>query len=406
MRTIATLATILLLLGCAEDNPFKADPEVQWEGGESHPHIEGIGTESGGMGSFLLSDLDPDVPGIQDAVMIEFDKTMDPSTIVSGAFQMEETFPGSGPVDLQDVQYYPEIRRAVLTATFSDDTGYLLTIPAGSVLDIAGMQMDPNRNAVYDGPPWDDVRGAFAAGAGQLPDISTPIIDNKVPNNGGKTDFLPDIWVSFIDGPMDVSDLTLNNFTLVRTSDSSEVPLQLLNASATMIIARPQDSLEYGTRYTVRLSAQLADSSGNSLDTNGDGYVWPDEPDLVWDFQMIDDSTTTSTPPTLGDATLMPGGLSVRIEFQESLTGDQVDMDETTFTASNIQLMDGEGSIPLDFETGADPSAVECLLQRQPAGPVTLYISCNVADEYGNLFDGDNNGLGGNPEEDDWWGVL
>jgi hypothetical protein len=406
MKRILLSTMILFLLGCAEDNPFKADPEVEWEGGGQHPHVEAVGTESGGMGTIQLSDVDPSRQGIQDAVWITFDKDMDDATFTASGFQMQETYPGTSTMTFENIDYDAQTRTVMLSGTFSDDTAYLLTIGAGALLDIVGLELDPNRNALYDGSPWDDDRFAFVAGTAVLTDITTPIVDNKAPNNGGKTELRPDIFVSFIDGPMDVSYLTLGNYSLVRTSDSASVPLQVVEATSTRIVARPVDSLDWGERYTVRLSSQIADSSGNMLDTNGDGYVWPDEPDLVWDFQMADDSTTSNMPPTLQQAFLMPGNQSVWISFEESLTGDYVEMDASTFIAGYIQVIDAQGSVPIDFRTVSDPSSVECVLQRAVQAPVTLYISASVADVNGNLFDGDNNGLGGTPGEDDWSGVL
>ena len=81
-------------------------------------------------------------------------------------------------------------------------------------------------------------------------------------------------------------------------------------------------------------------------------------------------------------------------------------MDAATFIAANIQVIDSNGSIPIVFETGADPGAVNCLLQRSTEGTATLYVSYKVADEYGNLLDSNHNGLGGTPGEDDYSEVL
>jgi len=96
MKITVAIAIVLLLLACAKDNPFKAEPDVQWQGGNAHPHIEATGTESGGPGSTQLTDLDPDLNKVQDAIYLTFDKDMDPATIVASSFVMEKTDPGSG----------------------------------------------------------------------------------------------------------------------------------------------------------------------------------------------------------------------------------------------------------------------------------------------------------------------
>ncbi len=397
---------LLLLLGCAQDNPFKADSEVQWEGGNEHPHIDMVGTESGGFGSSQFSDLDPERNGIQDAVMLSFDKDIDPSTITAASFEMIKTDPGTGPVQFESITYYPEDGIAILVGTFSDDTAYLLTVTAGRILDITGNELDPNHNALYDGSPWDDRLATFYAGSATMRDITSPSINSNFPITGNVGNLTPQPRVLFDNGPMKVSQLNLNNFTMVRTSDSASVALQVLSVTGSQIVTQPVNDLSWGTRYTVRLSAQITDDAGNYLDTNGDGYVWPDEPDLVWDFKLTDDASTHTEPPAVDQATLMPGNTYVRIEFEKSLSGDDVVMDTATFIAANIQVIDNNGSIPIVFETGADPGAVNCLLQRSTEGTATLHVSCRVADEYGNLLDGNHDGLGGTPGEDDYSEVL
>ncbi len=405
IRITAGLAILLLLLvGCIEDNPFKANPAAEWEGGNNHPHIVIAGTESGGPGNRQLSDLDPETEGIQDGIILKFDKEMDEATVTASSFNLIPTDPEGSAIQFSSIDYSPEEETAVLRGTFPDETAYLLTVVAGGTRDLVGNELDPNHNALYDGAPWDNRLITFFTGSAEMQDITSPVINAHFPTGGGLLNQKPEITVVFHQGPMDVSMLNLDNFTLARTSDSSPVELELISATENHITAVPVDSLSYGTRYTVELSSQLADSSGNYLDTDDNGYIWPDEEDFVWDIQMEDDSTTNNTPPAVLQA--FKANNTVTVDFVQSLTGDDVVMDGTTFNSANIQIFDTLGAIPLQFEEGIDPAKVYCMLQRNSEGPVVVFVSCNVADQYGNLLDGNNDGLGGTPGEDDWSKTL
>ncbi|MCK4504046.1 MAG: Ig-like domain-containing protein [Candidatus Aegiribacteria sp.] len=406
MIKITTGLTILflLLIGCAEDNPFKANPDAEWESGIDHPHIILAGTESNGFGNHQFTDLNPEIEGIQDAIILKFDEAMDAATIIASSFNLIPTDPEGALFQFDSIEYYPENETAVLSGTFSDDTAYLLTVIAGGTRNLVGKELDPNHNALYDGSPWDDRLITFVAGTAEMRDIISPVINSHYPVGGGQVNQNPEITIIFLQGPMDVSLLNLDNITLVRTSDSTAVSLELSSATENEIVVVPTDRLSYGTRYTIRQSAQVADSTGNYLDTDGNGYIWPDEADFVWDIQMEDDSNTNATPPTVAAA--FKADNNVVIEFEQSLTGNDVVMDEITYTGANIQISDDSGSIPLRFEGGSNPATVYCLLQRNYVGSLTVHVSCNVADQYGNLLDGNNDGLGGTPGEDDWSGVL
>ncbi len=405
IRITTGLAILLLLLvGCIEDNPFKANPAAEWEGGNDHPHIVIIGTESSGTGGHQLSDLDPGTEGIQDGIILNFDKEIDEATVTASSFNLIPTDPEGAAIQFSSIEYFPGERTVILQGTFDDETAYLLTVVAGGIRDLVGNELDPNHNALYDGAPWDDRLITFFTGSARMRDITSPEVNGHFPAGGGQNNRKPEITVVLLQGPMDVSMLTLDNFTLVRTSDSSSVSLELISATENSIVATPVDSLSYGIRYTVRLSSQVADSSGNYLDTDGNGYIWPDEEDFVWDIQMEDDSLTNSTPPAVQQA--FRNINTVTIDFAQSMTGDDVVMDGNTFNSANIQIIDSVGSIPLQFEEGTDPARVYCMLQRNSEGPTVLFVSCNVADQYGNLLDGNNDGLGGTPGEDDWSGIL
>jgi hypothetical protein len=395
-----TLLPLLLVAACVEDNPYGANPDVGWQGGDGHPQVQAWGTLSGGLGSTVLNDLDPDNAGIQDALLLSFDRSMSPGLMTSSAFEIVETSPGSGQVDVEEVIYHPEIRRVEVHATFADETAYLLTVPAGTLTDLVGNPLDPNRNAIEDGSPWDDLRVAYHSGSAEETDLNPPTVSQHSPQGGGLTERLPQVTILFSDGPMDVSTLTLQNLTMVRTSDSAAVSMSLDMATAQTMMATPNDSLDFGERYTLRLSAAVADSAGNTLDGNGDGYLWPDERDYTWDIQIADDGSSHGNPPGVRNAEGHLGWF--KINFEESLTGDQVIMDQSTLITENVQAMDDLGMIPLDLVVDMQSDGVYCYLQRSASGPVVVWVSANVRDQYGNGLDGNGDGLGGTPGEDDW----
>ncbi|MBN1435025.1 hypothetical protein JW921_09715 [Candidatus Fermentibacterales bacterium] len=403
-KLLAALGLVALLAaGCGpEDNPFAADPDAGWQGGSSLPRIQAWGTLSGGMGSHVLNDVDPDVDGLQDCILIGFDDSMDPSTISASAFDITSVYPDTSGMTLTSVEYVEETRTAVLGGTFDWDHGYVLTVAANVPTDLAGNPLDANHNNLADGAPWDDARSWFINGAAPAVDLTSPRVGTAIPYGGGLPDPMTWITIGFDDGPMDPLFMTEAYATLVRTADSSSVDLTIISVSPTELVVQPSSALEWGERYTVRASADMRDESGNSLDTDGNGYIWPDEQDFTWDFQMQDDSTTHKTPPAVAGVLLDTDLQWLMIEFHESLTGDFVVMDPATLNAANIQLHDNEGINPMVFEVHPAGNRVYCYFQRPFDFPSNLWVSAMVRDEYGNYFDGNNDGLGGTPGEDDY----
>lgn len=405
-KSFVLAALTLIWAACGvEDNPFGSDPDHGWQGGGSLPRVTATGTFSGGLGNHVVADVDPETEGIQDAILVQFDQAMSPGSFSAGDFDIEATWPEQGTVGVEDVEYIEELKMARVWATFDEESAWILTMSAGSVTDLGGNPVDANHNGLEDGAPWDDLRATFHHGSAPEADLASPVIDGHYPTGGGLTDPLPDIAVIFALGPMDTTTLNLESFTLVVTEGQAPVAVELVSVTETQIVMRPRSELEPGVRYTVTLSPAVADTSGNLLDSNGDGYLWPDEEDFTWDIQMADDSTTHSTPPTVaGVAGGNPDYLT--IDFQQSLTGLPVVMDDATFTAANIQVLDAGGMVPLRFEPLVGLHQVRCYFQRPVSGPMQLWVSAMVRDEWGNGLDGNGDGLGGTPGEDDWTATL
>ena len=409
LRTITAVTALLALLvaACVDDNPFTADPDTDCQGGATHPHVDGWGTASEGFGSSVLNDLDPAEDGVQDAILVVFDQPMTPATMVEASLELTATTAGAPAPRIESINYYPSARRMEINATFAEETAYLLTLTAGGATNLAGIPLDPNFNAASDGSPWDDARLTFHNGTAEETDLAPPMVGLfSPPEQGGIED--PGIFIQFgfLDGPMDASTFGEGSLKLLRTEDSTEVGITIDSITPTQLLATPNNRLEFGTRYTAVLSAQVADSAGNLLDANGDGFIWPNEPDFVWDFQMADDSTTNSTPPTVSRvSSQFP--LSFDVRFEESLTGEQVSMDPATMVPANIQCVDSRGQIPLEIgDLSPSGDEVTCYMLSQPEGEVTVIVTIGVTDSFGNPLDGNGNGLGGEPGLDDWTGTL
>jgi hypothetical protein len=390
------LVALLVSTGCGpDDNPFTADPDAGWQGGSAYPHAASWGTLSGGMGNHVLNDVDPNAAGLQDGILVEFDDSMDPEDFTGSAFALESVYPDTAGVAFESIDYMEENRTAVLYGTFEFDRAYILTINAGTLTDLGGNGLDPNQNNLMDGSPWDDALGQFYNGSAPEPDLVNPVIVDALPYGGGINDQNTWITLNFEDGPMDLSYLTLEYIDLLRTSDSSQVAIHVVSATPTQLIVQPDAALDWGGRYTVRLLSSLRDDSGNLLDTNGDGYIWPDEQNRLWDFQLSDDGTTHNTPPTVAGVILDPDYEWLMIEFHEAITAEFVVMNSATMIAENIQLFDSEGMIPLEFEMHPAGNKVYCYFQRSTGGALDLWVSTNVMDEYGNNLDGNGDGLSG-----------
>jgi hypothetical protein len=400
-RHFALAALLLLWAACGvEDNPFGSDPDHQWQGGTGMPHVVSYWTETGGEGSHTLGDMDPGTEGMQDWIIVNFDQSMDPGTITSSGLLLQETWPSWKPVEITSVEYIPQLNRAIVRATFTADTGVMLTIPAGQAFDLGGNPLDPNRNGDEDGAPWDDTRMTLVAGAGIEYDITPPIVESHLPTGGYVASQLPEISIVISRGPLDPGTVSPADVLLLRTSDSSIVETSGFFADENGIRMTPASPLDWGERYTVVVTASAADYSGNTLDSNADGYLWPDEEDFVWDFKLQDDGSTHSNPPTV--AGMAWHDTWVLIEFYQSTTHEAVVMDAGTYTAANIQVMDQYGLVPASFDPQDNGRQVILYFDRTPSAPQHLWVSADVEDQYGNGLDGNEDGLGGTPGEDDW----
>ncbi|MBI4725679.1 hypothetical protein HY768_00375 [candidate division TA06 bacterium] len=298
------------------------------------------------------------------------------------------------------------------TGGFAFDHAYLLVISA-NVTNKDGAHLDGNGNGTYDGTPYDDKLYAFQIGSGPLDSVRTtpPTVSSTTPADGQRVAMSTQIiTVNFSNGPMDTLLLKpLSNYSLKRTDNNTTVPLYLRGVTAGSVslgINIPSDSLVVaGAKYEFRILGNTlkatADTTGVDsyllkLDTDENGAKAV-EPDYIVKFEPAD--TTTAEKYTYPQVnTYANAGDYYRMTFTKK-------MDISTFTTANIMFMDGSGYLPGEIVPDLDSIGFRYYYKRTVSGTVAPYVHMETADKFGNLLDGNNNGIGGEEGLDNWPGV-
>jgi hypothetical protein len=388
---VLVMITALIFSGCGKkDNPF--EPSSDAVSGSRASNLTAVGdlTISPALGG-SLADLKPDSSGIQGEIVIVFADYMEASTINLTNIEVE----GIGTSGV--IKYYPEVKKAVIQGTWTNNNYYKITFKSG-VRNKGGMPIDGNGNDEFDGSPYDDHVTYFLTGAptGSAPDLVHPHLMSAGPFGGNQTRW-PLMYVGFDTDDIDTT-LVKSNFS-VRDSAGNLVSIRLNWAAWSgywYVTFNPEnavDSLDYNTLYTVTVNVgALADTNGNKVIWDTYGYI-ANVPNLVWSFRTVGQSGDYTPLHYSSHGT---PGAEMTVTFDDSL-------DMSTINSTNVKIyrLSGSGGSIVSAVSGriyAMPDDIAArrfhfTLENAPAGNYyRLYLSRRIKDNAGLFLDGNNNG--------------
>jgi hypothetical protein len=363
---------------------------------------------------------------------LRFDENMDGDSFVAGTTVRFHNVNDDADVDVT-VEYIDGTRTLFVNIAedLDPDEAFLLIL-SGAVTNSTGTAMDGNGNGVADGTPYDDVRWRYYTGSAPPEysdiDFSPPRVTSTSPSLGGSgnVSVTPTIRVNF-NRSMDQSTLDTDNFTLEDGITRAEVDITQSGVGSGFVEFQPDDDLDYATvyRFTIHAEGILGeeDATGDEylqeLDTDYDGADETDS-DLFFTFLTTDDpgdDEDDATPPDVID-----WGWDdefVYVDFDD-------EMDLSTLTSDNVRLFQwgdwveprGGGPSPCAL-TGWHSFPADIIINPSERGLrltfdnvvynryYLIVVSQNVMDDAGWKLDGNDNGLGGEPnciwESGDAW---
>ncbi|GEM_PF-1894385 len=401
LGSILLVGAALVLSGCSKkENPYSPVPEnAAGVMGGTMVSPGGIGI-SPGLGA-TMTDLDPaGAPNTQGQIVINFPADMNPGTVNLANIVIAGISGGSFTGDT--LTFYPEIRQAVIKATFTDGYWYTVTFKPGLVTK-SGKHIDGNGNGQFDGTPYDDHITYFrttGAAAIQQPDIIHPAVTSWYPTQGGNYNTgTVAILITFDYGDYDT--VTVRNSTSLIDSLGNPVPLQTaVFGPGGMIFTgvNAGDTLRYDTRYTLRFTVNNMTDSGpylNKITWGGYGYI-ANVPDLVIPFRTRHSSATEDHTPLHYSGYSGGAGSEIVVSFDDSL-------DYSTVHAGNIKLYRRSGSTIIGAVNGtiyrlpSDVAAKQFRITTEncTAGQFRLWIGRGLRDNAGWYLDGNGNNIGG-----------
>jgi len=396
---LTVVLLLVLMFGCAKkENPFS--PQKDGFNNAVAQNISFIAALNPGDGG-TIQDLNPSTTEIEGELDIYFNDFMDASTITSSNIIVRDTTNGVA-IQNASVTYYPEIKKAVFTGTFSNDAVFVVTLKC-NIKNKAGVELDGNGNGLQDGSPYDDFKYRLKTGSGNVNtvDFEHPEINFKIPGIQNAVSLKPAITLTFTGADIDTNTLTLSNFNLTKTSNQVAVSCSLVAVSPGTIIFTPKDSLDQATQYTVTVKcANVTDTSGNVLlGFQGENQGWIENiPDYTWDFITdVTDTLHDGTPPTVTSVNTSSTGELI-VKFDD-------DMDTSTFTSTNIRVYNNATGQNLvgSIINEADGKGFRYTLENATSGTTyKLWISKDVkeADPGEWNLDGNSNGVGGEYDDD------
>jgi len=393
--------SLLLVLACQKvENILSPDSDMPQEIGAGNlPTVTSITPSN----YTQMTDQDATAPGIQGLITVRFSDYMDETTLNNTNIIILDvrtnTTIGSNKIT---PEYYPEIRTLYISISDVPDSGsFLLRLVSGGLKNSYGSPLDGNNNDFVNGSPYDDYHSTFWTTPFSDSLILTfqPTIDGFVPDTIATTNTQPMIDITTAGYPLlDTSTLNSNNVKLTD-ANGNPITLNVISKDIDEIILQPANPLTTGQNYNITVICNNIKCLGDhltpvyflKLDGDNDGPE-ESEPDLQSYFRVDD----PNNPPHIQSVSAI-GNSGVTITFTRLLN-------ESTITSSTIKVHDNIGYVPgqqrIYRNAAGDQTIVDYYYQRTIGGGRRVFVSKEIKAANGYFFDGDNNGIGGEPWDD------
>jgi hypothetical protein len=389
---------LLLILACQKGaNDLVVDGDLSGVGAGNLPTITALNPAAYGE----ITDQYSVPAGIQGKIEVTFSDYMNAGSVTNLAnITLLNTTTGTAVPDADiTTEYFPELRKLyIYIDPVPADGKYLLRlVSAGGMVNTYGKPLDfdgdNNEDGNYDDyliPYWTQ-----AANADTFVFPIQPTIATFSPDTIATINQQPFITITFTGGAMDTLTLNTSNITLANQSGAAQT-LNLIDRDASSVVLQPASALPTAANYTItvkcdnikRLGDHATPAEFLKLDGNDDGPA-ASEPDLQSIFR-VDDPTL---PPHLSGVAAI-GTSGALFTFSRLI-------DETTITKATIAVYDNGGYVPGDFriytDAGNNYTMVEYYFLRATVAGRHGWVSKDLQAQNGYFFDGDNNGIGGEP---------
>lgn len=400
MKKLFTFAfALLLVLACQKaDNVLGVDPDLPLGTGAANlPTVTNITPAPGGE----IVDQNSSQAGIQGRIEVTFSDYMDRTTVTSLAnISLLNTTTGTEIPDASiTTEYFPEIYKLyIYISDVPTASPYLLRLVSGGMTNTYGSPLDFDGDNLNDGVYDDFLVPYYTTGnTDTLVVPLQPTVTGFTPDTSATSNTQPLIALAFA-GVMDTLTLTTGNITLTSESGAQQT-LNLISRTAASVVVQPASALATAANYTItvkcgsirRLGDHATPAAFLVLDGDDDGPEAA-EPDLVSYFRVDD----PAAPPRLSGVAAI-GTSGATFTFSRLL-------DVTTISTGTVAVYDNNGYVPGELRIYTDAantySIVDYFFLRPTVANRHAWASKNLKATNGYLFDGNNNGIGGEAWDD------
>jgi hypothetical protein len=271
---------------------------------------------------------------------------------------------------------------------------------SASAKDTAGNSLDGNGNGVAQGSPTDDFSWEFTTA---IP----PKIESTLPESGSIDTLLDTSIILNFTKSMDKSSVE-NAFSYTNGSYTWDVKdgMVLWTNEFKTFTFMPDSDFDFGTEYQVTIAYTAMDTDNIFLDVDEDGIPGePDEDNYTWSFRTIPASPQIiSTSPEHGSNFILTN-TTVQVTFSKSMNKGSV-LSALSFTDGIIKFSSSNGVTSWSNE---DKTMIFTpYIKFQNEVMYTFTIDHSARDTEDIFLDGDNDGIGGEVDEDDysWWFIT